>query len=265
MGRSSPHSKVTGDGGNQTRNLGDTQMSFRFFAYPFLALMLAATGVAEGQTSDAAQAAFKKLDDYLQNNPMDFETKFNATSDGNELYHGTGHFILRQPTALRADISLNANTYVVISDGTVLTIYDPQQKKYSQNAAPGSLSAAFGFFAGELGIDSQVLNFMGVVHEAVSGNDGTTIKAAGNESVDGKSCDKFTVTGASGDDTWQVWMEQGDKPRFCKLVYHSVDGPAQTNMFHWNAAPKISPDTFTFTAPAGSTKVDVGDLNMVSP
>lgn len=240
-------------------------MSFRFFAYPFLALVLASTGVAEGQTSDAAQVAFKKLDDYLQNNPLDFETKFDATSDGNELYHGTGHFILRQPTSLRAEISLDANTYVVISDGTVLTIYNPQQKKYSQNAAPGSISAAFGFFAGELGIDSQVLNFMSVVHDAVSANDGTTVKSSGSESVDGKTCDKFTVSGASGDDTWIVSLEKGDKPLFCRLVYRSVDGPAQTNTFHWNDTAKIAPDTFTFTAPAGSTKVDVGDLNMVSP
>lgn len=240
-------------------------MSFRFFAYPFLALMLASTGVAEGQTSDAAQVAFKKLDDYLQNNPIDFETSFNATSDGNELYRGTGHFIVHQPNALRADVSLDANTYVVISDGTVLTIYNPQQKKYSQNAAPGSLSAAFGFFTGELGIDSQVLNFMSVVHDAVTGSDGMTIKDAGSETVDGKSCDKFNVSGASGDDTWEVSLEKGDKPLFCKLVYRSVDGPAQTNTFRWNETPKITPATFTFSAPAGSAKVDVGDLNMVSP
>lgn len=240
-------------------------MSFRFFAYPLLALTLASTGVAEAQTSDAAPAAFKKLDDYLQSNPIDFETKFNATSDGNELYHGTGHFIVRQPNALRSEVTLDANTYIVISDGTVLTIYNPQQKKYSQNAAPGSLSAAFGFFTAELGIDSQVLNFMGVVHDAVGGGDGMTIKPAGSETVDGKTCDKFQVSTASGDDNWEVSLEQGDKPLFCKLVYHSVDGPAQTNTFHWNSTPNIAPETFTFSAPAGSTKVDIGDLNMVSP
>ncbi|HML30887.1 MAG TPA: DUF2092 domain-containing protein, partial [Hyphomicrobium sp.] len=94
---------------------------------------------------------------------------------------------------------------------------------------------------------------------------GSTVKAGGSDTINGKSCREFTVSTASGDDTWQVWMEQGDKPLLCKLVYRSVDGPAQSNTFHWNGAPKISPETFSFTAPAGAAKVDVGDLNMASP
>lgn len=240
-------------------------MSYRFFVYPFLALTLTCAGLTSARADDAAQAAFKKLDDYLQSNPLDFQTTFNATSDGNELYHGTGRFIIRKPSALRANVALGRNTYLVISDGSVLTIYDPQQKKYSQTPAPPSLPAAFGFFTGELGIDSQVLNFMNVVHDAVSGSDGTTVKSSGSATIDGKSCDEFTVSASSGDDTWNVWLEKGDKPLLCKLIYRSVDGPAQSNMFHWNSAPAITPETFTFTAPSGATKVDVGDLNMASP
>jgi hypothetical protein len=246
-------------------NGGDRRMLKRLFFYSSFAFFLTVFGFAHAETSDTAKVAFKNLDAYLQSNPLDFETSFDASSDGNELYRGKGHFIIRQPNALRADMSLEHATYLVISDGTVLTIYDPQQKKYAQASSPTSLSAAFSFFTGELGIDAQVINFMDVVHDAVSGNNSTTVKADGSETIGGKECDKFVVTSSSSTDTWQAWLEKGEKPLLCRLIYHNVDGPAQTNTFNWSASPQLPPDTFTFSPPAGSTKVDIGDLNMVSP
>lgn len=241
-------------------------MLYRLLIYPALALMLVCAGVAQAQTNDAAaEVAFKNLDDYLQKNPLDFETSFNATSDGNELYRGTGHFLIQRPNQLHSEITLSQNTYWVISDGTVLTIYDVQQHKYSQTASPQSLAAAFGFFTGELGIDSQVLNFMDIVDSVVTGSDGTKATAAGSDMIAGQQCDKFTVSGSSGDDTWQVWLQKGDKPLLCKLVYQSVDGPAQTNTFTWKTTPAFTPQTFEFSPPAGAAKVDIGDLNLASP
>ncbi|MFT3733028.1 MAG: DUF2092 domain-containing protein [Hyphomicrobium sp.] len=234
--------------------------------FGLVAALLAPAGLAHAQTSAAAGTAFKQLDSYLQSNPLDFETNFDASSDGNELYRGKGHFILRQPDALRADTTLAQNTYLLISDGTVLTIYNPQQKRYSESPAPQSLSAAFGFFTGELGIDSQVLNFMGIVHMVnTGGGDGMKVTDAGTENIGGKSCDKFLINDPTDQGTWQVWLEKGDKPLMCKLIYRSVDGTEQSNVFQWNAVPTLTPQTFTFSPPAGSTKVDIGDLNMASP
>jgi hypothetical protein len=237
----------------------------RLLAFSFLALITNASAPAGAGIDGAAQTAFQNLDAYLQNNPLDFETSFDASSGGNELYRGKGHFIIHQPNALRADITLAHGSYLVTSDGQILTIYNPQQKKYAQASSPSSLSAAFSFFTGELGIDAQVLNFMDIVHTIVADNNGTTIKAGGSETIGGKTCEAFTVNTNSGSDTWQAWLEKGDKPLLCKLVYHSVDGPAQSNTFSWNAAPRESAGAFGFSPPAGSTKVDVGDLNMVAP
>jgi len=237
----------------------------RLLLYPVLALLFTGISVAQAQTSESAAVTFKHLDEYLQANPLDFETAFDASSDGNELYRGKGHFLIQRPNDLRAEITLGHNTYLIISDGTVLTIYDEQQHKYSQTAAPPSLAAAFGFFTGEIGIDSQVLNFMDIVDNVVSASDGTKASTAGSDTIDGKACDKFAVADASGDNTWQVWLEKGDKPLLCKLVYHSVDGPEQTNSFSWKTSPAFAADTFKFSPPAGSAKVDIGDLNLASP
>jgi hypothetical protein len=250
----------------------------RSILYPLAAWALATSCLAEEPShavkladnaatapSNAALDTFQRLDKYLQSNPLDFDTNFNATSDGNELYKGSGHFLIRRPNQLHAEMSLGQNTYVVISDGTVMTIANPQQKQYSQTAAPASISAAFGFFTGEIGIDSQVLNFMGVVDSVVTGADAVKVTAAGTEEVGGRQCDKFTLSGASGDDTWIAWLEKKDTPLLCKLVYRSVDGPAQTNEFHWNTSPEFSANTFTFTPTAGSSKVDIGSLDLAAP
>ncbi len=253
-------------------------MLHRSLFYPIAAWALATACLAEEPThtlkmadntaaapSSAALATFQRLDSYLQSNPLDFETTFNATSGGNELYKGSGHFLIRRPNQLHAEMTLGQNTYVVISDGTVMTIANPQQKQYSQTAAPASISAAFGFFTGEIGIDSQVLNFMGVVDSVVSGSDAVKVTAAGSEDIGGRQCDKFTLSGASGDDTWIAWLEKKDTPLLCKLVYRSVDGPAQTNEFHWKASPEFTANTFVFTPTAGSTKVDIGSLDLAAP
>jgi hypothetical protein len=231
---------------------------------PVRALKMA-DNTAASAASNPALATFQRLDAYIQNNPLDFNTTFNATSDGNELYRGTGHFLIRRPNQLRAEMTLGHNTYVVISDGTVMTIANPQQKQYSQTAAPPSISAAFGFFTGEIGIDSQVLNFMGVVDSVVSGSDAVKVSAAGSEDIGGRQCDKFTVSGESGDDTWIAWLEKKDTPLLCRLIYRSVDGPAQTNDFRWNASPTFTADTFVFTPTPGSAKVDIGTLDLAAP
>jgi hypothetical protein len=251
----------------------------RSFLYPIAAWALATACLAQeplaplkiadnattAATSNEALATFQLLSAFLQNNPLDFTTKFNATSEGNELYHGTAHFLLRRPNQVRADLTLGQNTYIVVSDGTVMTIANPQQKQYSQANAPGTIGAAFGFFTGEIGIDSQVLNFLSVVDAVVSGSDGVKATASGTENIGGRQCQKFTVSGSLGDDTWNAWIEKGDTPLLCKLVYHSVDGPAQTNDFHWNLSPAFTANTFVYTPPEGASKVDMGTLDLAAP
>jgi hypothetical protein len=254
-------------------------MLYRLLFYPVVAWMLASNCFAQAQTeppknapensgggvSSEGRRIFERLNNYIKGNPLDFETSFDARAEGDELYRGSVHFLLRQPNQLRAEASFGGASYLVISDGTVLTIYNPQQRKYSQSQAPNSLAAAFGFFTGEIGADAQMLNFLSVVNEAVAGSSDFKLTAGGSDTIGGHQCDKFTVTGKLGDNWWDAWLEKSDPPLPCKLVYHNVDGPTQTNGFRWKPTPALSQETFVFSPPAGSTKVDVGDLNLAAP
>ena len=255
-------------------------MLYRLFLYPVAIWVFASACFAEDQTEpsknapppnsaaavpDEVRSTFARLQNYIQNKPLDFDSSFEARADGDELYRGSIHFLLSQPNLLRAQASYGQASYLIVSDGTVMTIYNPAQKKFSQSAAPSSLAQAFGYFSGEIGVDSQVLNFLSVVEDAAAGSDDFKLSAGGSETIGGHQCDKFTVTGKLGDNWWEAWLEKGDVPLLCRVVYHNVDGPTQVNEFSWKPTPTLSKDTFVFTPPAGSTKVDIGDLNLAAP
>jgi len=254
-------------------------MLYRSLLYPLVAWILASPSLAQDQTetpkfapSDLATSAsgepdaiFKRLHDYLKSSPLAFETSFDARSQGDELYRGSAHFLIRQPNLLRIETSSGDRSYVVISDGKVLTIYNPHLRKYAQMPAPDSPAAAFGVLTGEMGVESQVLNFLGAADDVVAGADGMKVAAAGSSTIAGRQCDGFTVVDRLGDNKWEAWLEKNDVPLLCKLIYHSVDGPAQTNEFSWKPTPVFSPDTFVFSPPEGSTKVDVGSLGLAPP
>ena len=126
--------------------------------------------------SGEPRVIFKRLHDYVKSTPLDFETSFDARTLGEELYRGSVHFRIRQPNLLRIETSSGRNAYVVISDGKVLTIYDPKQRKFAQTTAPDSPAAAFGLFTGELAVESQVLDFIRVVDDVVAGSDDVEVQ-----------------------------------------------------------------------------------------
>ena len=251
-------------------------MLYRMLLYPLAAWMLASTCVAQAQTespklapSDLAANAssepgvmLKRLHDYVKSSPLDFETSFDARMQGDELFRGSVHFLISRPDLLRIETNSGRNSYVVISDEKVMTIYDPRQRKFAQMTAPHSPAAAFSLLTGEMGVESQVLNFLGVLDDVVAGADGIHVAAAGEGTIGGRQCDRVTIVGPSSD-KWEAWLEKSDVPLLCKLVNYG--DTVQTNVFKWKSSPVFSPETFVFSPPQGSTKVDVGSLGLSPP
>ena len=111
-----------------------------------------------------------------------------------------------------------------------------------------------------MGVESQVLRFLGVVDDVVAGADGAKPVAAGSSTIGGRQCDRFTIAGQMGE-SWEAWLEKNDVPLLCKLINHA-DTTVQTNEFKWKSNPVFSPETFVFSPPEGSTKVDVGSVGL---
>ena len=119
---------------------------------------------------------------------------------------------------------------------------------------------------GLMGMESQVLRFMGVVDEVAAGRKDLQVNATGSETIGGRQCDRFTVVESLVDvtNTWKVWLENSQIPLPCKFETSSSDFPGtQTNEFSWKQpSPPFPSDTFVFTPPQGSQKVSVGDLGL---
>jgi hypothetical protein len=262
-------------------------MPYRMLLFPLFAWVLATTGLAQTETqpstlapSDKAlvapsepAAVFERLHDYLHSSPLEFQTSFQARSDtlAEDLQHGSAHYLIRSPNLFRIEGSIGHYSYELISDGNVLTIYDRGGRKFAQLPAPSSAAAAVSLFAGLNALDPQVLKFLSAVDLVVAGKEGVQVAAVGSGTVGGQQCDRFDVVQQvedSWEDKWEVWLQKKQVPLMCKLVSSSSDDTAntvQTNEFTWKPSPVFSPETFVFSPPEGSKKVDVGELGLGAP
>lgn len=214
------------------------------------------------------QAAFKALSEYLRSNPLDFQTTFNAQDASLGASRGSAHFFIERPNLLRVEVSAPAFSYLLISDGTVFTIYDRNKRKYAQTIAPSTPLGALNLFTGLSAAEAQVLRFLGVISDVASGGEGIQVSTGGSSSVGGRQCDHFKIVYTTGvlPDSWQAWLERGGVQLPCKSVITTADKSlVQTNEYNWNSSPALSPDTFVFTPPSGSQKVEISELGLRPP
>ncbi len=212
-------------------------------------------------------ATFGRLRDYLVSKPLDFQTTFVAHSDTLGTLRGSLHFLVQRPNLFRIESSSGHGSYVVISDGKVMTIYKPKDEKYAQLPAPGSARQGLGLVTGLMAMESQTLVLLGVIEDIAAGGKGFQATRGNTEAIGGRPCDSFSIVEATEEFTtkWKVWLEKSDVPLVCKFVTGSTESLAdamQTNEFTWKQEPVFPPDAFVFTPPKGSEKVDVGGLGL---
>jgi hypothetical protein len=245
----------------------------QMFRKSVLAVVLTCTtlsGVAGSASSEPASddpmAAFTKLAAYISANPLDFETSFSSRSAilDTEFLNGKARIIAAQPNLLRLDTTSSKGSFLVISDGTTLTILDRSSNKYAQTSAKPSLGATVNLFTGLIVVEPQTLLFLDAVQAVATGQATAQASASGTEAVGGRTCKRYTVAGSDGA-TWEAWLEAKEIPLPCKLVSRDSDDPdatVQTNEFTWAQNTSHSTDTFTFTVPPASKQVDFGDLGL---
>ncbi|MFA5949350.1 MAG: DUF2092 domain-containing protein [Hyphomicrobium sp.] len=218
----------------------------------------------------APSAVFGRLRDYLVTSPLDFDTSFVARNETLGTTRGTARNLIKHPNLFRIDSTVGKHSYVVVSDGRLMTIYLPDEHKYAELPAPGSAREGLGLVTGLMAAQSSVLSFIGVIDDVASGREGYKVSAAPAEAIGGRHCDGFTIVDATLDITyrWKVWLEKKDVALPCKVESGSddqIDFGTRTNEFSWKQNPVFPQDAFKFAPPAGAKKVDVGDLDLSPP
>jgi hypothetical protein len=204
--------------------------------------------------------------EFIGGKTADFETSFNSRSTTRQV-NGSVHFLLQQPNLFRIDASTDRVSYTLVSDGQVMTIYNPRLNKYVELAAPDSAAKGLGLITGLSSVQSQLLRLVGVIHEVARGSERFAVTAGDSSKVGEHQCKQFTLVEQAEagrySERWDVWLRQADEPLPCKFTVRSSDGSSddiQTSSFTWKT-PKFSADSFVFLPPTGAKRVDsVGDL-----
>lgn len=163
----------------------------------------------------------------------------------------------RRPDAFRATIvGDEQNVELYISGGT-LTVFSPESKYYGQTEAPDSVGAALDFALEELDIDAPMSDFFKKNIAEGMLADVHTALYLGLSQIRGVECHQLALRHPEFD--VQVWVSTGDKPLPQKVVITSIwegGSPRFNSLLHWNVSPTFTDETFDFTAPSGSMKID---------
>ena len=143
-------------------------------------------------------------------------------------------------------------------DGKTVTIYTPKSAFYGQAPAPATIDETLQMLMDRFDTPLPVAGFLLKDPYARMLEGVKTAFDAGAAQIDGVTCRHFAFSEEDAD--WQVWIEEGAKPlpRRMAVTYKKVPGTPRVlvGLSDWNLTPTIPAGEFTFTPPAGATKVD---------
>jgi hypothetical protein len=165
---------------------------------------------------------------------------------------------VQRPNKLSAKRTGDLVDQVFVYDGKSLTLHNPQDKVYSQVAAPDTLEGMLDFARTQLDIvapagDLLDRNAYGILMDGVT--DGFVV---GKAVIEGARCDHLAFRAPHVD--LQIWVQEGAQPLPRKMVITTRDLPNApqfgVTITKWNLKPTFGAQTFSFTPPAGAKKVD---------
>ena len=143
------------------------------------------------------------MKDVASNTSLDFQTSFTSISKTRP-ERGSVHFQIKRPNLFRIDGTAGRAKYVLISDGKMMTIYNPGEQRYTEVSAPASAAEGMALLTGLSTTQSQVLALVRVIADVASDAAGTKVASSGADTVGSRQCKHFRVV--QNADSW--WPER---------------------------------------------------------
>jgi len=172
-------------------------------------------------------------------------------------FNSTGRQSVQRPDKLRAERTGDIVNQVFVYDGKSLTMYNPEEKVFSQAAAPGTLEDMLDFARQKLDIVAPAsdLIYKNAYDNLMEGV--TEGKVLGKAVIEGVRCDHLAFRAPQLD--WQIWIQEGPQPLPRKLVITTLDLPNapefSVTVTEWNLQPTFDAQTFSFTPQAGAREI----------
>src|SRR6478735_1135152 len=219
----------------------------------------------EGESEKNAKALLKGMSDYLAAQKvisMSYDSIFEVVTDEKQKLQlaTSGTVDMVRPDKIRTTRQSGFSNTEMVFDGKTLSFLGKGQNAYIQKEVPGTVDNLIDQLRDKFhrqlpGADLLIQN----VYDALMA-DVTNVKDMGSGIIGGKECDHLAFR--SKDTDWQIWIAQGDKPYPCRYVITStgVDQAPQFTMEirEWKAGG--AEGNFSFTPPAGATRLEADDL-----
>jgi len=210
----------------------------------------------------AATKILKKMTDYLGNLKQFSVNTQNTLEDlldsGNRVdLDVSANVIISRPNKIRAERKGELIDQIFYYNGKTLTLYNPSDKVYAVEPAPGTFEGLFKFMSESLGFLVPVSDLVYPDSFPLLMRDVTYAVVLGKAFIGGVKCDHLLFSRPGVD--FQVWVAHSGKPLPYKYVVTDTGTPAllsiTTVMSHWNIAPAVGDARFNFAPPKGVKKI----------
>ena len=162
--------------------------------------------------------------------------------------------IISRPNKLHAARKGELIDQAFYYDGKTLTLYNPSDKVYATEPAPGTIEEMLDFARETLGLIVPVADLVYRNAYPLLIQDVNMAVVIGKSFIGGIRCDHLLFSRPGVD--FQVWVADSGKPLPYKYVVTDTGIPTRlsitTVMSNWNVAPAVADARFTFVPPKGA-------------
>ena len=168
-------------------------------------------------------------------------------------YDISAKVIISRPNKLHAERRGDLTDQVFYYDGKTLTLYNPTDKVYATEPAPGTIEEVLDFTRESLGLMIPAADLIYRNAFPLLMQDVTLAKMVGKAVIGGVRCHHLLFSRPGVD--FQVWIADSGQPLPYKYVVTDT-GTSEwisitTVMSDWNVAPAVGDARFTFVPPQG--------------
>ena len=159
--------------------------------------------------------------------------------------------IISRPNKLHAARRGELIDQVFYYDGKTLTLYNPSDKVYATEPAPGTIEEMLDFVRESLGLIIPAADLVYRNAFSLLKQDVTLAVVVGKSFIGGVKCDHLLFSRPGVD--FQVWIADSGPPLPYKYVVTDTGSPSllsiSTVMSDWNVKPSVTDTRFTFVPP----------------
>jgi hypothetical protein len=244
------------------------------FALGALALSATLATEVRAQTpavDPAAVQVLKRMTDYLaslkQFSVHTLNTLEDVLDSGQRVdLDVAANVIISRPNKVRAERKGDLLNQVFYYDGKTLTLYNPSDKVYATEPAPGTIEGTLDFAYESFGLAVPVGDLVHPEAFRLLMQDVTFAAVVGKSVIGGVKCDHVVFSRPGVD--FQVWVADSGRPLPRKYVVTDTGTPAllsvTTIMSDWNVAPAVADARFVFVPPQGAKRIEFMRLGATS-